>query len=42
MIGQLSDQRRQQYNEPVIQYYYAVLELYDKYDSSMSVKQRSV
>ena len=40
MVGQQLDQRRQQYNEPVIKYYYDVLELCEKYDSQMSVKQK--
>lgn len=40
LIGRQLDQRKQQYNESVIKYYYDVLELCNKYDPTMSNKQK--
>lgn len=40
LLARQLDQRRQQYNEPVIQYYYDILELCNKYDPDMSDKQK--
>lgn len=40
LIDRLLDQRKQQYNESVIKYYYDVIDLCNKYDSNMSDKQK--
>lgn len=40
LIGRQLDQRKQQINEPVIKYYYDIMELCSKYDPTMSDKQK--
>ena len=40
LIARQLDQRKQQFNEPVIKYYYDVVELCNKYDPDMSDKQK--
>ncbi|CAF4947433.1 unnamed protein product [Rotaria sp. Silwood1] len=40
LIAQQFDQRKQQINEPVIKYYYDVIDLCKKYDSDMTDKQK--
>ncbi|CAF3324288.1 unnamed protein product [Rotaria socialis] len=40
LIEQQFDQRKQQLNEPVIKYYYDIIDLCKKYDSHMSDKQK--
>jgi hypothetical protein len=40
LIEQQLDQRKQQLNEPVIKYYYDIIDLCKKYDSNMSDKQK--
>jgi len=40
LIEQQLDQRKQQLNEPVIKYYYDIMELCKKYDPNMSDKQK--
>lgn len=40
LIGRQLDQRKQQYNESVLKYYYDMMDLCNKYDPTMSNKQK--